>query len=205
MKNLTGRKLNVVGDELNIKGGGIYCFLPFLRIDKNKKAVFKIGLAKNFQKRIDTYHTYFPNGMYMVAFLEDPPIPKLTRSNQTKIYIEETNTYKYPDAKLSQFLKIEKFILKYLDTNGGKRIHSTSRVRNQNEQRQGETEWIYTNDQTIHEAFTEAQKKFGGKTHLYYLEGFDPDTNKIIDSINSKAKEKEDTRPNYTGKIIYFV
>jgi hypothetical protein len=141
----------------------------------------------------------------MVAFLEDPPIPKLTRSNKTKIYIEETNTYKFPDAKLTQYIKIEKFILKYLDTHGGKRIHSTARVRNENEQRQGETEWIYTDEHSIHEAFTEAQKTFGGKTNLFYLEGLDPDTNKIIDSINRKAKEKENTRPNYTGKIIYFV
>jgi len=41
------KKVTVVRDELDLKGGGLYCFLPFERIDKHKKAVFKIGLATN--------------------------------------------------------------------------------------------------------------------------------------------------------------
>ena len=38
-----GRKWSVVRDELNIRGGGLYCILPFDNTDQEGKAVYKIG------------------------------------------------------------------------------------------------------------------------------------------------------------------
>ena len=187
------KKHTVVRDELKIKGGGLYCFLPFNRIDKNKKAIFKIGLAMNINSRTENYHTYFPLGVYMIAFLENPPIPRNTRKSHNE------------KPKKVHFLAIEKFIFNYVIEHSGKRVYSTTRTRNQNEKKEGETEWIYTDELTIHEAFTEAKNKYGGNLKLFYLEGIDPDTNKLT-SINKLATEEEKSKtPHYTGKIIYFV
>ena len=76
------KKYTVLYDELKIKRGGIYCILPFSTLDINHKAVFKIGMAKNFQHRSKQYHTYFPHGVYYVAFLEEPRQPMKTRSQK---------------------------------------------------------------------------------------------------------------------------
>lgn len=189
-KNNTGKKVSVIRDELKIIGGGIYCYLPFERLDRYKKAVFKIGLAIDFNKRMEQYLTYFPLGLYMIAFLENPPVPRPTRSNKEVI------------TKKSHYMKIEKFIFDAVEKKGGKRIFSTSRVKNLNDKNQGETEWIYSNEDTVHKAFVEGKDKFGGKLKIYYLEGLDPETNKFS-SINDVAKANEQHQPNYTGKIIY--
>ena len=96
---MSGKKITVLRDELKIKGSGLYCYMPFERLDKNKKAVFKIGLATNsFNQRLEQYHTYFPLGVYMCAFLENPPIPKKLSSKE-----KETPTKQH-------YLAIEKFI-----------------------------------------------------------------------------------------------
>lgn len=189
VKNNTGRKVSVVKDDLNIKGGGIYCFMPFSTLDKNKKAIFKIGMSMDFSSRTEAYHTYFPLGVYMVAFLQEPRV-RNTRSKSV--------------TRKQLFLKAEKWIMKYIENKGAKRIRSTARVQNANVDNEGDTEWFYTNEDLIHEAFTEAEKTFGGEKHLFYLEGLDPDTNKLT-SINEIAKQDGNTKPNYTGKIIYIV
>lgn len=185
----TGRKVTVVKDELNVKGGGVYCFMPFSTVDKHNKAIFKIGMAMDFSSRTEAYHTYFPLGVYAVAFLANPKLP-VTRSNQL--------------TKKQLFLKVEKWIMDYIDENGAKRIKSTTRVRNVNSDNKGDTEWFYTNEKLIHKAFIEAEKKFGGEKHLFYLEGLDPETNTFT-SINETAKNDESKKPNYTGKIIYIM
>ena len=57
------KKHSVLVDELKIKGGGIYCFLPFSTVDEHHKAVFKIGIAKKLiieeNNTIHTFHTVF--------------------------------------------------------------------------------------------------------------------------------------------------
>ena len=63
------KKYTVIRDELKIKGGGLYCFLPYANLDKFHKSIFKVGLADNFNKRNEQYSTYFPLGVYFVAFL----------------------------------------------------------------------------------------------------------------------------------------
>lgn len=47
------KKVTVVRDELDLKGGGLYCFLPFERIDKH-------GLNHFFHiKKIETNNIYY--------------------------------------------------------------------------------------------------------------------------------------------------
>ena len=67
-------KPRVIRDELLIdKKGGVYAFMPFDNIDGDKKAVFKIGITMgDFNERVESYHSYFPNGVYMIAFLIEP-------------------------------------------------------------------------------------------------------------------------------------
>ena len=95
------KKYTVLKDELNVKGGGLYCFLPFRNLDKFKKSVFKVGMALKFSNRSEAYHTYFPLGVYYVAFLEEPRIPMTTRN-------------KKPITIKKQYETIEKFIMNYL-------------------------------------------------------------------------------------------
>jgi hypothetical protein len=191
VKNLTGRKLNVLQDELKITGGGIYAFYPYETLDKYKKGVFKIGMALDFNHRIDQYHTYFQS-FYMVAFLQNPTEKVKTRS-QTKTKVI---------TKKMLYLQVEKHVQQYMDKNGGKRIFSSTRVKNPNEQGLGTTEWVYCNEDLIHEAFIDAQKKYGGILHMFYLEGIDPDTGKIT-NINQDFKEQSKHTPNFMGKVIY--
>lgn len=187
------KKVTVVEDELQIKGSGLYCFLPYEKLDKNKKAVFKIGLATNsFKQRIEQYHTYFPTAVYMIAFLINPPIPRALRSNPTGTPTKQ------------HYLAIEKFIFNQVIKEGAKRIYSTTRVKNKNDKDEGETEWVYANEDMIHTAFTQAKYKFGGELKLFYLEGLDPTTNQFT-SINKLADEKEGNKSNYVGKIIYLL
>lgn len=187
---MSRKKETVLDDILRITGKGLYAIMPFEKLDRKKKAVFKIGQTTSFRNRFDQYHTYFPKGVYYVAFLQNPPIPKPTRRNP-----DETPT-------VSQLLKIEKFILNRIEDLGGEPIYSTTRVQNQNQDKEGKTEWIYTNEQSVHIAFQDAHKKFGGQLHLFYLEGFDPLTQEFS-SINDNKNETQ--KPNYIGQIVYHL
>lgn len=67
-------KYTVVNDELRLKPeSGLYCFLPYERLDGEKKAVFKVGLtSQDISNRIEQNHSYYPTGVYMVFFLSLP-------------------------------------------------------------------------------------------------------------------------------------
>jgi len=123
-----------------IEGSGIYCFFPFDSLDKHKKGVFKIGMTGNFDKRIRSYHTYLPQGMYYVAFLKNPSLKK-----------NGMDTYEY-------YVKIEKEIFENVKAFGGEVIKMDIRKHNN-----GETEWIYANEKMIEKAFDLAYIKYGGK------------------------------------------
>ena len=62
---VTVKKYNVAHDELFLKGkNGLYCLLPFERLDSNKKAIFKVGrTSQDVATRIENYHTYYPLGL----------------------------------------------------------------------------------------------------------------------------------------------
>jgi hypothetical protein len=180
----TGRKVSVIRDELKISGGGLYCFLPFDNLDKDKKSIFKIGLANDFSHRVEGYHTYFPNGVLMVSFLQNPPVPRMTRANpgETK--------------KVTHYAVIEKFILNYISANGGKRIHSTTRVRNPDSESKGATEWTYIDQHTIHDAFTQAKLKFGGNLHTYNINE---------NTYKATLKKEKDKKNTFVGEIIFHI
>lgn len=66
----TGKKWTVVRDELGIKGSGLYAFMPFYNLDDDGNAIFKVGMTLDFNQRVESYHTYFPYGVWMIDFLE---------------------------------------------------------------------------------------------------------------------------------------
>jgi len=66
------KKYTIVYDELQKRGKEFYCFLPYSNLDKHHKSILKIGMTLDFGSRIEQYLTYFPNGVYMFAFLEEP-------------------------------------------------------------------------------------------------------------------------------------
>ena len=180
VKNNTGRKKNVIGDELGIKGGGIYCVCPFDRFDEFGKTVFKVGQSVDLENRIDTYATYFPSGVYICCALANPPV----RTNGTRYVSSET--------KISKYLKIERFIFDFLEENGATQVYSTARIKHQNVKKQGATEWFYSTEELIHTAFERANKEFGGDLHIFFL-----------GNINKEALASERKKPNYIGRIIY--
>ena len=193
----TGKKVMVLQDILKItkgKSGGCYALMPYETVDRKGKAIFKIGMStSSMNKRMDTYHTYFPEGVYYTAFLIDPPVRGQQTRTMSKVKLK-TRTEKY--------LEIEKFIIDYvLKQPGTKRVFSTSRIRNANALG-GETEWVYCDEDDIHKAFLTAQEKYGGKAHLFYLEGLNPETGEL-ESINDNAKQKAQDNPIYTGKVIF--
>lgn len=181
VKKLTGKKHSVLVDDLKIKGSGLYCFYPYDKLDDNNKGVFKIGLATtSFNRRLDQYHTYFPEGLYLVAFLENPPV-KTIGTRQTTAY-----------TKKAVYTKIESFIINHIIEHGGQQIYSTTRIKDMNEQNKGATEWIYTDVETIHKAFKSAHKEFNGKDYYYHL-----------DEINQEATIKIKENPIFRGEIIF--
>jgi len=192
----TGRKIMVLRDQLGItngSSGGCYALMPFSTLDRKGNAVFKVGMStSSMEKRMDQYTTYFPLGVYYIAFLIDARVPNIRTRTMTQL-----------KNKTQVYLEIEKFIIDYiLKLPGTKRITSTGRIRELNEENRGASEWIYCNEVQIHQAFAEAQKKYGGKKYLFYLEGHDPITGQLT-SINDEAREQERNKPLYTGKIIF--
>lgn len=160
-----------------IEGGGIYAFYSFDKFDIHKKGVYKIGLTTNFQKRIGSYHTYLPEGMYFQAFLQNPSLKRNGRE----------------DA--SYYLAIEKEIFHRVEELGGEVVKME--IRKTNNLR---TEWIYTNQATIDIAFREADIKYSGKKGRlleYNLLG----KNGIEKQTEARLKKNE---PLFTGEIVFF-
>jgi|LauGreDrversion4_2_1035121.scaffolds.fasta_scaffold2766330_1 hypothetical protein len=83
-----GKKKNVIVDELGVRGGGCYCIMPYERLDNTGKCIFKIGMtAGSFQNRIETYHSYYPLGVYLVCFLKSPPVKGSGFRKKTTLYL----------------------------------------------------------------------------------------------------------------------
>ncbi len=141
------KKYTVCRMELKIKDKtGLYAFLPFEQLDRDNKAVFKIGLTANdLQDRLENYHTYFPEGVYIVFFLS----------------FEESlarNMYK----------RLESLLFKAIMVNGGNRLQFTSRPGRANDYQN--SEWFYPNWKALQTSFYEIQEKHGGIMHEYNLE-----------------------------------
>ena len=194
-KNYTGKKFTEIL-KIDLKGkGGCYCFMPYETIDAKENAIFKIGMTKNFDKRADQYHTYFPNGVYMVAFLAEPSLNTWKNRNKyEKMTISSKKTIFYKE--------IESFLFKYITIHKGDRIFSNTRVQHANNNKSGATEWFYCNEDIIHDAFDEARKRYGGEVRHFYLEGIDANNGENI-SINNEASKRRLILPTYKGEIIY--
>ena len=211
-KNFTGKKMKVAVDILNLKGkGGCYCFMPYENIDDNDKALFKIGMTLDFSSRLDEYHTYFPEGVYHVAFLIDPKVEEWSAEKKEEWRIN-ANLKKYTKKdvmkamRTQKYKEIEKFLFTHVSKNDGRRLYSTVNVRNPDPiTRKGATEWFYTDVGLIHEAFTNAEKEYGGETLLYHFSGLDPDTGELIESINDLAEKRRKSFPNFSGNVLFNV
>lgn len=169
-----GRKKNVIEDELNIRCGGIYCVLPYDKIDGKGFSIFKVGMtAKSFNERIEHYHTYYPLGVLLIEFLKAPPVPA-------------------GKTKAQHYLVIERFVMDKIKELKGEQIHSTSRVKHLNVENKGETEFFFANEKIIHAAFKEAEKEFGGALDSYNLKEQDKKYNIL-----------KKTKPNFVAEIVY--
>ena len=194
-KNYTGKKVTEMM-KLDLKNkGGCYCFMPYETMDAKQNAIFKVGMTLNFDKRADQYHTYFPGGVYTVAFLANPILENWNkRKEHLKLTLVSQKTIFYKE--------IENFLFKYIILYKGKRIFSTTRVQRADSKKSGATEWFYCNEDIIHDAFNEAKKRYGGEIRHFYLEGIDSNNGEIV-SINNIAKRKRIHLPSYSGEILF--
>ena len=183
-----GKKVTVLRDELGVKGGGIYCYMPFYNLDEDGYAIFKVGMSLDFEKRTEHYHTYFPNGVWVIDLLQNPPIPRQTRTQKSEEKVSGKDTEK------KHYLAIEEYIFKHLESLGAIRIHSTARVRHKNAKNEGQTEWFYCNVDIIHKAFEMAHKKYDGTLHQYQI------NKKLLGDYTKKQLKN----PNhYIGELIF--
>ena len=174
--------------------GGLYSILPFERLDKDKKAVFKVGLADSFDKRFEGYHTDFPLGFYYKNLLASPK--KGIREFQTdtrglKLSQDAKRNLRTNDRK-RYYRKIETAIFKDIEDHGGDRVKSTTRIRNADENG-GDTEWFYTDEKTLDDAFKNAYKIYGGRN-----------LQNSLSHINRTAT-KNKREATYTGEIHFKV
>lgn len=205
-KNLTGKKMTIVGDVLDLNGkGGIYAYYPYETLDERNKGIFKVGMSTNLKERFEQIHSYHPNGVYLVAFYSNPTIPEWSKSELDKWKKEHKTPAPSKKTMMTKYyLRMERFVFRYLEANKAKRIYATTRVNNPNDEKMGATEYFYTNEDLIHEAFKEAEKAFkGGNLEQFFLQGVDSNTGELVENINSLAKEREETIPSFTGKVIY--
>lgn len=173
------KKYNYINDvfkEGALKNkGGIYCFTPFESLDDDDKGLFKVGLSSNIAYRAEQGYTYFPLGVYWVAFLTDL---------NTKAYTLNS---------------VEKFIFQKLVDKGAKRIYTETREKNRNEEGLGASEWFYTDIATIQHVFKIAVKEYKNcKAYFDY-------NMREIKNQSTERKDKAENENHYTGKIIYFV
>ena len=87
---------------------------------------------------------------------------------------------------------MEKFVFNEIKEHGGKQLRTTTRVRDAN-LNGGVSEWFYTNEKTLDNAFKEAIEKFGGKNLENHL--------KNINEIADKNQKKS----NYKAEIYYKI
>ena len=155
------KKYNVAHNELFLKGkNGLYCLLPFERLDSKKKAIFKVGMtSQDLAIRIENYHTYFPLGLYVVMFLAYPRLKQ--GQDRNKLYRD-----------------MEKKLIANLKLTDAKMLVFPSRPSKR-------SEWFYTNYDDLQTAFRQVQTEYGGFLHEFSLDKI----NKQYDTI-MKSKKK---------------
>jgi hypothetical protein len=212
VKKLTGRKYGIFRDDYGLKNaGGCYCFMPYDKVDDNNRCLFKIGMTLDFTKRIEEFHTYFPEGIYSVAFLVDPTVEDWNNAEKTQWYAKKKKNENMTLAKAMKtkaYKEIESFLFEQVQSQPSAiRLYSTTRVKDPHPTtKKGITEWVYTDCDTIHAAFDVAHAKYpGGELMKFYFKGIDPVTGKIIKSINDVADEKRKSGTVFTGQITHVL
>ena len=191
--------------------GGIYAILPYERLDKNKKALFKIGLANNFARRFDQYHTYYPFGFYYKNLLANPVLKQNEFHTEPhheegkRPTVEERDKARYLTRK--KYLKsIESYVFQQIEEEGGERLLTSTRVQNADKKQSKfwETEWFYTNEETLDHAFDDAFKIYGKKGKTTNYQTHLNDINKHA-AKTKKDNEKDKKHSNYTAEIHYKI
>jgi hypothetical protein len=160
--------------------GGMYAILPYERLNKQGKGVFKVGQADDYKKRFESYHTYYPLGFYYKNLLTEPRLNKRDTPRE-KITVRK------------QYNRIEHSIHEDIVKHGGKQLLSTTRVKNAGKYDNvgGETEWFYANEKAVDDAFKHAYKTYGGRLHSDDLSGINKQANQ-----NKKGSD-------YNAEIYY--
>lgn len=176
------KKISVIRDDFKIKNhtGGLYCILPYEKLDKEGKAIFKLGYAIDLHKRMENYLTSYPLGVYIPVILENPSFGR------------EKVLRKYVLTEKQYYSQIENFITKKMIAYGATNIYSHTRVQHLNENNEGRTEWFYANVEMITKSFKDAKAKYGGIMHERSLKG--------INTIANKNKKLKDI---YVAEIVY--
>lgn len=191
------RKRTVVEDDLQLKGGGLYCICPFEKLDGDNKSIFKIGYTTSYRKRIEQYHTLFVLGVYLVAFLQTPTAGRIKRVNG-----------RYTKTITEYYHEIEKELIRAIIANGGKQITSTTRIQNLDKNNQGESEWFYMNDTIINNSFDQIKSIYGGKyagdgNEIYDLSQMNANAKKTSKKFDCSGRGSSKTKKCYKAEIYY--
>jgi hypothetical protein len=134
-------------------GAGVYCFYPFDSPLKNNKGVFKLGMTTSFDKRTYAYHTYMPEGVYVVAMFRPSTRSKERREDE-----------KGKEGLAKYYTRIERELFRDILNNGGEMVRMNVRKND------GRTEWVYANFDIIEDAFERFKLKYGGKLEIANLD-----------------------------------
>lgn len=169
--------------EKYYNGKGIYCFFPFDRLDQKNYGCFKIGNTdKNFQDRLQQYHTYFVSGVYVIGL----------------IYIYEKKGKILPDDFKHRLNIIEQYCIDEIQKLDGVVIYNKKRKH-----KQGQTEFIYTKMEVIKKVFENAVKYF---RQIY------KDLNFSLDFVNIPATKRRlkneynkmiSKKEKFVGELVY--
>lgn len=137
------RKYTVTKDELKITEAGLYAVFPYERLDESHKGVFKVGYTgTDFISRIESYHSYYPSGVYITFFMAFP-------------------AFEYGQGKAKQ-REMETQLFKRLKEAGGKMLEFPSRPAKK-------SEWYYCSFAQLRVAFLAVQAEYGGDLKEYSL------------------------------------
>lgn len=172
---------NVLTDE----SSGIYCFFPFERFDEHNKGVFKIGNTKqSFQERLQSYHTYFVNGVWIICLLKVSAKRGEVLPTNFKHILNE----------------IENYVLKEIVKEGGTIIVDKRRVW-----KQGESEWVYTNPNIIKKCFDRTVSHFKPiyKDLMFLVDN--SHIKKTIKEVNENFERSMKDKEKYIAEYIFNV
>ena len=141
---------------------GIYCFFPFERLKPDGTGVFKIGnTEQTFQKRLNSYHTYYINGVYVLGFI--------------KIFARKG---KERPVEFKQILNtVEDWVINKIVDDGGDVLFDKRRTW-----KEGQSEWVVS-------CLSQVKKVFD-KAVLHFRRVF-PDLGFIVDTANEAKTRTE--------------